>query len=237
MGSYVPRIVSPITGHEEAAPSAERLSFPLDEHNLSRWREWWKRSNIEQFVSFACIALLSIIIFSLIAYSTVYKNPDLPDASGFDFIALEASVLDSVVGEWFGTMFLAVGAISLAAAALGIVDYVSRLVADVIHTGYAREGSWSESKLYFTIVWSMVSFGCLILLAGFDQPLVLITISTVMGGAIMTVYTTLLLITNRRYLPEPLRLGGYRRVILIASVLMLGSCTAIVVANEATKLF
>ena len=237
MGSYVPRIVSPITGHEEAAPSAERLSFPLDEHNLSRWREWWKRSNIEQFVSFACIALLSIIVFSLIAYSTVYKNPDLPDASGFDFIALEASVLDSVVGEWFGTMFLAVGAISLAAAALGIVDYVSRLVADVIHTGYAREGSWSESKLYFTVVWSMVSFGCLILLAGFDQPLVLITISTVMGGAIMTVYTTLLLITNRRYLPEPLRLGGYRRVILIASVLMLGSCTAIVVANEAGKLF
>ena len=66
----------------------------------------------------------------------MYKNPDLPDSSGFDFISLEASVLDGVVGDWFGTMFLAVGAISLFAAALGIVDYVSRLVADVIHTGY-----------------------------------------------------------------------------------------------------
>ena len=68
----------------------------------------------------------------------MYKNPDLPDSSGFDFISLEASVLDGVVGEWFGTMFLAIGAISLFAAALGIVDYVSRLVADVIHTGYLR---------------------------------------------------------------------------------------------------
>ena len=38
MGRYVPRIVSPITGHEEAAPGAERLSFPTDEQNLSRWR-------------------------------------------------------------------------------------------------------------------------------------------------------------------------------------------------------
>ena len=28
MGSYVPRIVSPITGQEEAAPDGERFSFP-----------------------------------------------------------------------------------------------------------------------------------------------------------------------------------------------------------------
>ena len=139
MGRYVPRIVSPITGHEEAAPDAERLSFPLDEENLGRWQRWWKRANLEQFVSFACIATLSIVIFSLIAYSTVYKHPDLPESSGFDFIALEADVLKATVGSWFGTMFLAIGAISLFAAALGIVDYVSRLVADVIYTGYTRE--------------------------------------------------------------------------------------------------
>jgi hypothetical protein len=238
MGRYVPRIVSPITGHEEARPDAERFSFPTDEENLSRWQRWWKRANLEQFVSFACIATLSIVIFSLLAYSTVYKHPDLPDSSGFDFISLEADVLKATVGSWFGTMFLAIGAISLFAAALGIVDYVSRLVADVIYTGYTRErGGWGESKLYFLIVWSMVTFGCAILLAGFDQPLVLITISTVLGGAIMVVYTCLLLVTNRRYLPEPIQLRGYRRVILVLSVLLLGSCTLIVAVNEANKLF
>jgi hypothetical protein len=238
MGRYVPRIVSPITGHEEAAPGAERLEFALDEPNLSRWRTWWKRANLEQFVSFACVATLTIIVFSLLAYSTVYRNPDLPDSSGFDFIALEASVLDGAVGEWFGTMFLAVGAVSLFAAALGIVDYVSRLVADVIHTGYVRGSRrWTESKLYFAVVWTLVIFGCLILLSGFDQPLVLLTISTVMGGAIMTVYTCLLLVTNRRYLPKPIQLGGYRRMILFGSVALLGICTAIVAVNEFAKLF
>ena len=30
----------------------------------------------------------------------------------------------------------------------------------------------------------------------------------------MTVYTCLLLVTNRRYLPDAIQLGGYRRVIL-----------------------
>jgi hypothetical protein len=239
MGRYVPRIVSPITGHEEAAPTSPRFSFDTaDETNMGRWRVWWQRANLEQFVSFACIATLTIVVFSLLAYSTVYKNPDLPDSSGFDFISLEASVLDGAVGEWFGTMFLAVGAVSLFAAALGIVDYVSRLVADVIHTGYTRGSTrWSESKLYFAVVWSMVVFGCLILLSGFDQPLVLLTISTVMGGAIMTVYTCLLLVTNRRYLPGPVALGGYRRLILFASIALLGICTVIVAANEFKKLF
>ena len=53
----------------------------------------------------------------------------------------------------------------------------------------------------------------------------------------MTVYTCLLLVTNRRYLPEPIQLGGYRRVILFASVALLGVCTAIVAANEFKKLF
>ena len=86
-------------------------------------------------MSFALIGGLAIIVFSLVAYSTVFENPDLPDSSGFDFIALEADVLDDTVGQWFGTLFLAVGAVSLFAAALGIVDYVSRLVADVIHVG------------------------------------------------------------------------------------------------------
>ena len=233
MGKYVPRIVSPITGQEEAAPDSERLSFPQDEANLGRWRTWWKRANTEQLVSFALIGGLAIIVFSLIAYSTVYQHPDLPDSSGFDFIALEGDVLDATVGTWFGTLFLAVGAVSLFAAALGIVDYVSRLVADVIHVGYTRDrGTISESRLYFTVVWSMVIFGSAILLLGFDQPLVLITISTVLGGAIMFVYTCLLLVTNRRYLPEAIQLRGYRVGILLFAVVMLGMTTAIVGVDQ-----
>jgi hypothetical protein len=38
MGHYAPRIVSPITGDEEAALSGQRYSFPQDEKNMSRWR-------------------------------------------------------------------------------------------------------------------------------------------------------------------------------------------------------
>ena len=209
MGRYVPRIVSPITGEEEAAPVQRALQLPADEANMSRWSVWWKRANLEQFVSFALIGGIAIIVSRSSPTRPCTSNPALPDSSGFDFIALEGQVLDEKVGTWFGTLFLAVGAISLFAAALGIVDYVGRLLADIIYMGYTRDRSgWSESQIYFAIVWAMVVFGCGILLFGFDQPLVLITISTVLGGAIMVVYTCLLMVTNRRYLPAPIALRG-----------------------------
>ena len=184
------------------------------------------------------IATLSITVFSLIAYSTVFGNPDLPDESGFDFISLEADALDARVGDWFGTMFLVIGTVSLFAAALGIVDYVSRLVADVIRVGYAGNSArWTESRIYFAVVWTMVIFGTMILALGFDQPLVLVTISTVLGGAIMFIYSILLVITNRRYLPEELKLRGYRLGMICFTIVVLGVCSTIVGVNQFGNLF
>jgi hypothetical protein len=233
MGKYVPRIVSPITGEEEAAPSDTRYEFPLDEANMARWHVWWRRANLEQFLSFAVIAAIAIIVFSLVAYATVFGHPDLPDESGFDFIQLQSQVLDDVVGSWFGTLFLAVGAISLFAAALGIIDYVARLVADVVRTGYLpRSERWSESRLYFLVVWSLITFGTLILLSGFDQPLVLVTISTVLGGFIMFVYSCLLIVTNRRRLPEPVRVRGGGGGAILWAVVLLGTTSIIVGVDQ-----
>jgi hypothetical protein len=238
MGRYAPRIVSPITGEEEAAPSGRCYSFPRDERNMARWREWWRRANLEQFLSFALVAVLSISIFSLIAYSTVFGNPELPDSSGFDFISLEADTLDTRVGDWFGTLFLAIGAVSLFAAALGIVDYVSRLVADVLRVGYTSGSArWTESRIYLTVVWTMIAFGTAILLAGFDQPLVLVTISTVLGGFIMFVYSSLLVMTNRRYLPDEVKLRGYRLAIIGFAIALLGATTIIVAVDQFGSLF
>jgi hypothetical protein len=238
MGSYAPRIVSPITGEEEAAPTGQCYRFPDDDRNRSRWREWWKRANLEQFLSFGLVAAFSITVFSLVAYSTVFGNPDLPDESGFDFISLEADELSAGVGDWFGTLFLAIGAVSLFAAALGIIDYVSRLVADVVRVGYTTDSArWTESRIYFVVVWTMIIFGSAILLAGFDQPLVLVTISTVLGGAIMTIYSCLLVVTNRRYLPERLKLRGYRLLIMAGSIVLLGVCSTIVGIDQFGNLF
>ena len=192
MGAYVPRITSPVTGEAEAAPSTG-YTFEMTPQNLNRWRSWWKFANIEQLSTFVLITFLSIFFTSLLAYSTVFGAEGLPDDIGF--LEVEGNALKDTVAPWFGTFFWVIGAFSLFAAALGIVDYTCRLVADVIKTSYAREAN--ESKLYFGLVWAIVIIGIIELLIGIDQPLVLIVISACVGGLMMFMYSGLLILTNR----------------------------------------
>ncbi len=200
MGTYVPRLVSPITGQPEAVPSTGYIFEPTPE-NLSRWQKWWKFANIEQLSTFVLITFFTILFTSLLAFATVFGREDL--ASDITFIQTEGEVLGERVGTWFQYFFWGIGAFALFAAALGIVDYTSRLAADVIKTSYARGAN--ESKLYAGLVWGLVVIGIIVLLAGFDQPIVLLVISAVVGGFMMFLYSGLLILINRKILPEPIR--------------------------------
>ena len=234
MGTYAPRVVSPITGEEEAAPSGRGFWFRVDPTSMERWRDWWRKANIEQFVSFFIIGLLTIVVFSLVAYSTVYGNPAVKE-DNFDFIQTEGQVLKDATGEWFGTLFWVIGAISLFGAALGIIDYVSRLVADVLRVGYLRDSPrWSESKLYFCVVWFLIACGTAILLSGFDQPLSLVVVAAALSGGVMFIYSLLLLVINRRFLPDQLKVRGVRMLALLWAAGLFGVMSVLVVINEAT---
>jgi hypothetical protein len=233
MGLYAPRVVSPITGEEEAAPSGRGFWFRVDPASMRRWDEWWRKANLEQFFSFFVIGLITIVVFSLVAYSTVYGNPDVKD-SDFAFIEIQGNVLKETTGAWFGTLFWVIGAISLFGAALGIIDYVSRLVADVLRVGYLRESPrWTESKLYFCVVWFLIACGTAILLSGFDQPLSLVVVAAALSGGVMFIYSILLLVINRRFLPDQLKVRGIRMLVLLWAAGLFGVMSVLVVISEA----
>jgi hypothetical protein len=232
MGAYVPRIVSPVTGHPEAAPSTGYVFEPTPE-NLGRWRRWWKFANTEQLTTFVLISFLTILFTSLLAYATVFGEEGL--ASDISFLEVEGNALNDAVGGWFGTFFWVIGAISLFAAALGIVDYTSRLGADVLKTAYLKDAN--ESKVYFVLVWGLVVIGCVVLLSGLSQPLILLVISAVTGGLMMFMYSALLLLVNRRTLPKEIRPGGGRVAALIWSFLLFGFLTVLTFNQQLQNLF
>jgi len=232
MGSYVPRLVSPITGQPEAAPSTGYIFEPTSE-NLSRWRSWWKFANIEQLSTFVLITFFTILFTSLLAFATVFGRPDL--ASDITFIQTEGEVLGERVGPWFQYFFWGIGAFALFAAALGIVDYTSRLAADVIKTSYARQAN--ESKIYAGLVWGLVTIGIVVLLAGLDQPIVLLVISAVVGGFMMFLYSGLLILINRKILPEPIRVRGFRLGVLGWSILLFGTLSIITFITQIQTVF
>jgi hypothetical protein len=232
MGAYVPRIVSPVTGHPEAAPSTGFVFEPTQD-NLSRWRRWWRFANTEQLTTFVLISFLTILFTSLLAYATVFGQEGL--ASDISFLEAEGEVLNDTVGGWFGTFFWIIGAFSLFAAALGIVDYTSRLGADVLKTAYFKDAN--ESKIYFGLVWGLVLIGVGVLLSGLDQPLVLLVIAAVTGGLMMFIYSALLLLVNKRTLPKEIRPGALRVAALIWSFLLFGFLSVLTFNEQLRNLF
>jgi hypothetical protein len=65
MGARMSKIVSPITGEEEAAPSIGYM-MRTDEENMRRWRGWWKVANQEQIFTFVILGLLTLIGLSVL---------------------------------------------------------------------------------------------------------------------------------------------------------------------------
>ncbi|CAN5681355.1 hypothetical protein BH24ACT26_BH24ACT26_21440 [soil metagenome] len=234
MGAYVPRIVSPFTGEEEAVPSIGSF-FPQDEANLSRWRQWWKVANQEQFWTFGVIGAISIVLLSLLTYSTVFGREGLSD--DFTFIQIEGEVLKDVVGSWFGTFFWLAGTVVLLSTNLGVLDMVGRITADVLKVGALRDSEvWSESRIYLVVVWAEIIFGSLILLAGVDQPLVLLVIASSLNGLVMFIYSMLLIQLNRGVLPKTIGLGGYRLGAMVWAVLFFGFFSVIVIIDQGREL-
>jgi hypothetical protein len=169
------------------------------------------------------ITFLTIVFTSLLAYSTVFGRDGLENS--IEFVKTEGDVLGERVGPWFTYFFWIIGSFSLFAAALGIVDYTSRLAADVLKTSYVPKAN--ESKLYAGLVWGLIAVGVLVLLVGFDQPLVLLVIAAVVGGFMMFIYSGLLILVNRRTLPRAIRIRGFRLGALVWAILLFGTLSVL----------
>jgi hypothetical protein len=234
MGKYLPRLVSPVTGEEVAAASAVRsFTFEPTAANLARWRRWWRFANIEQAATFAAVSIITICLTSMLAHSTLYGEPGLPNNVGF--LRIEGERLQSIVAPWFGLLFWATGAFSLFGSAMGITDYTSRLTADVLKSTYLRDSAISESRLYFWLVWGLVAIGCAIILIGMNQPMALLVVSSSVGGTMMFMYSGLLLFLNRRHLPAPIRITSGRIAWMIWAMIFFGFLAGMTLWQQAQR--
>jgi hypothetical protein len=230
MGRHMPRIVSPITGHEEAKPSLGYM-FPTDAENMRRWRGWWRVANWEQFITFFLIGVGTLIVLAVLAHSTLgvgqVQERDLA------FLRLEGEVLQDTVAPWFGTAFWIAATLALFTTNLGILDYTSRLIADQFKINALRDSRfWTESRIYAVTVWVMIVVGALILISGVDQPFLLVLIASCIAGVQMFIYSGLLIMLNRRSLPEELKVRGVRLAVLVLSFLFFGFLSVLLVADQ-----
>lgn len=229
MGVRIPRIVSPLTGEEEASASTGYM-FPQDERNTARWHAWWRLAHREQFGTFLIIGGLTIVLLMTLTFVTLGVGGD---ASSFDFIHLQGEALGDSYGSWLSTAFWLTGVVVLLSTNLAVLDMVGRVVADVLKVGPLRGSTrWSESKVYAIVVWAEIVVGSVILLSGFYDALILLVIASSLNAVVMFVYSALLIKLNRNVLPEPARLGGPRLKVMMWAVLFYGICTVGIVYSS-----
>ena len=119
---------------------------------------------------------------------------------------------------------------------MGIIDYTSRLAADVLRSTYLSGTAVSESRIYFFLVWGLVAIGCSILTIGMTQPLVLLVISASVGGLMMSIYSGLIIVLNRRELPVLVRMRSYRLAIMLWATLLFGLMAALTIWQQLQNL-
>jgi hypothetical protein len=234
MGARLPRIVSPITGEEMAAPTTG-FFFRRDEANLRRWRGWWRVADREQFFTFFVIGAVALLTFMTLTYVTVGTGVS---EESFDFIRVQGETLEASQGAWLATTFWLIGTVVLYSTNLAVLDMVGRVTADVLKTGpLANSTTWTESRLYFATVWAEIVFGSVILLSGVTQPLVLLVIASSLNGLVMFVYSCLLIQLNKRTLPREIGLRGGRLVAIGWAVLFYGFFSAVLLRDQFSQLF
>ena len=233
MGCYIGRITSPITGQQEATADFG-FRFPQNDANLSRWKQWWRAANIEHFFSFLLTCVVCLCLMSLISYSLFYdefghlRQGMERFGEKMNFVWGQATVLSGrPAGTFMKPGFLIMGVAVLMTTELGIMDAVARICADIVKVNYLHANErWSLSRLYFCFLWGEILLGIMILLVpNLDEPLLLIKVSAAMNGAVMFLYSMILLKLNSRLLTGALAISPIRKLTLVWSTLFFGFFT------------
>ena len=229
MGARLPKVVSPFTGDEIAAPTTGYF-FKRDAENMRRWNAWWKLAHREQFTTFFVIGAVTLFVFMALTFVTVGQGGA---EESFDFIKVQGEALGDTQGSWLATAFWLIGTVVLFSTNLAVLDMVGRITADVLKTGLLKHSTtWTESKLYFAVVWTEIAFGSAILLSGVTQPVLLLVIASSLNGLVMFVYSVLLIQLNRFTLPKEIGLKGGRFAVLIWAVVFYGGFSIVLLIDQ-----
>jgi hypothetical protein len=248
MGRYIGRITSPLTGNEEAVADVG-FHFPHTPENMTRWRAWWRAANIEHFATFFMTCLVCLMLLSLLSYSLFYDAAGTlkPGMERFgedlSFIWGEAGIIGSsfaspTTGTLFRTLFFVMGMALLLTTELGVLDATTRISTDIIKINFLRNSAyWTQSRLYFVLLWSEIAVGVGILLAGefvpnFAQPLFLLKTSAAMNGGVMFIYSVILLYLNNKILTRSLSMTPLRFVAIVWSCAFFGYFTCLALKME-----
>ncbi len=220
MGKYVGRIINPITGKVESVSYTGYKFEPTAEH-MRRWKKWMHFIRIDQGVIFWLLGLVTLALLSLNAYAVLSPKGLVPD--GLDVAVVQANIFAENWGVFGFNLFLVMAFLMLFSVMWTVIDAFTRIVSDILYVN-SKTGPFKEwlapiskislSHLYYGLILGIVFISAAFL--PFKQPLMLLTISAVLGGLTMAIYTPVLFYLNNFRLPKELRPGIITNFFMLA---------------------
>jgi len=235
MGHYAGRIANPITGEPEAV-AVSGYTFALTKENLKNWRSWLWYLRFDQGLIFALLGLVSLVLLSANAVAVLGPLGLVPQ--GVEVATAQAEIFRLNWGWFGGKLYLLMAYLMLFAVMWTVLDALTRMVADLIHTN-AQAGRltatfrWfnkiSIHHLYYALITIFIFIQAILL--PFNQPLGFLVISSVLGAITMAIYTPLLFYLNNWRLPPSLRPGWLSNFLLLAAAIFYSYFSILIVLS------
>ena len=212
MGIFSGHITNIFKGVKEKV-TLEGTTFEPTAENIARFKKWWRRINIEHAVVFWITGALTMLMLSLLAYSTVYGNPGV--VTSINFVILEASVIAQKTIPFLGTFFLIMAGIMLFGTQFSVYGSNARIMSENLVILNPNKFKIDRlPKYFYYFLWIQIFAGIVIFASGFTEPLALVIIGAVLNAISMFIYSGLVLLLNLTRLEKPLR-PSWRRIFFV----------------------
>lgn len=236
MGKHIGKIMNPITGKLEAV-AVTGYTFETHPENIKEWKKWMNFIKIDQGVIFWFLGLLTLLLLSINAYAVLTPLGLVPE--GTQVAVVQANIFGEHWGKLGFNLFLIMAFLMLFSVMWTVIDAFTRIVSDILYVN-SRVGpfqklltwvkKYSIHHLYYGLITALVIISAFLL--PLKQPLTLLTISAVLGGFTMAIYTPLLLYLNNSRLPKPLRPSWFTNLMLVLASAFYISFSIIILINQ-----
>ena len=218
MGSYAGKITNPITGKTEAIP-ATGYKFETTQNNLKKWKKWIKLITLDQGLIFWLLGLITLTLVSLNAYTILTPLGLVPE--GLDIAITQANIFGVYWGEFGYRLFLVMAFFMLFSVMWTVLDAFTRIISDILYVN-SQDGPYQKPlkfikkfsihQLYYGLITIFVIINAILI--PLREPLIFLTLSSVLGGLVMAIYLPLILYLEYKILDKKLRAGFITQLIL-----------------------
>ncbi len=237
MGKYSGKITNILKGLPAQAGvksddiTLEGTTFDCTNENIKYYKTWWKRLNIEHGIVFWFTGAVTMILLSLLAYSTVFGNAGVE--TSINFVIHEASAISTLTFPFLGTFFLILAGVMLFGTQFSVLGSTSRIMAEnLVILSPKRFKIQKLSRHFFIFLWLQILAGIAIFAIGFTEPLTLVITGAVLNAMSMFIYSGMILLLNIKNLEKPLRPSLLRRVIVGFAFIFYGAFSIYIIIQK-----